>query len=65
MNISLHLNLEQNDLLETLKSINVPDVIKEKITVTNSRVEFQETENNLFMIFIFLSTIKPLAPLIR
>lgn len=51
MNISLHLNLEQNDLLETLKSINVPDVIKEKITVTNSRVEFQETENNLFMIF--------------
>ncbi len=51
MNIKLHLNLEDNALLSHLSELNVPDKIKSKITVENSRVEFIETEENLFMIF--------------
>lgn len=51
MNINLHLNLEQEELFAELQKLNVPDSVKEKITVPNSRVEFKESEESLFMIF--------------
>lgn len=51
MNINLHLNLDQEMLLSKLESLNVTDSIKQKITVANSRVEFKENEQHLFMIF--------------
>lgn len=51
MNINLHLNLDQEMLLSKLEYLNVTDSIKQKITVANSRVEFKENEQHLFMIF--------------
>lgn len=51
MNISLHLNLSPIDLAKHLKELKIPDLIKTKITTTNSRVELIEEENSLFMIF--------------
>ena len=51
MNINQHLNLDHETLLDHLSALNVPDKIKSKITVENSRVEFIETDEHLFMIF--------------
>lgn len=51
MNIKLHLNLQRDELLNHLRELKIPDDIKEKITVNNSRVEFKESEEHLFMIF--------------
>lgn len=51
MNIKLHLNLQRDELLAQLTELKIPDSIKEKITVNNSRVEFKESDEHLFMIF--------------
>lgn len=51
MNIKLHLNLQRDELLNHLRELKIPDDIKEKITVNNSRVEFKESDEHLFMIF--------------
>lgn len=51
MNINLHLNLSEDALAKKLKKLPVSEYIKNKITVPNSRVEFIEEEDFLFMIF--------------
>ncbi len=51
MNVKLHLNLPVEVLNAELQKLPVPDEIKNKITVPNSRVEFVENEDFLFMIF--------------
>lgn len=51
MNIKLHLNLSDSELDSVLENINSAEVIRTKITAENSRVEFKEVEDYLFMIF--------------
>jgi len=51
MNIKLHLNLPETDLINQLNALTVPESIREKITFNNSRIEFKESEGHLFMIF--------------
>jgi hypothetical protein len=51
MNINLYLNLQIDELEQELKKNLIPEEIKQRITISNSRIEFVENNDFLFIIF--------------